>query len=78
MIRVGLQFHFFRNGCSHQHLLFRYEIFYALGGESNTAPNPVNQRIVAGEPVVSQHHNARRIERSYVEHKWSDMFRGNS
>ena len=37
----------------HRCLWFGYVIFYTLGEEGNTAPNPVNQQIVAGEPVVS-------------------------
>ena len=67
VVGVWLWFHFFRNRCLHRHLWFGYMIFYAFGREGNTAPNPVDQQIVAGEPVVSQHHGARRIERSYVK-----------
>ena len=35
--------------------------------EKNTAQYPVNQQIVAGEPVVSKNHGARRIERSHIK-----------
>ena len=35
--------------------------------ENNTAQYPVNQRIVAGEPVVSKNHGARRIEQSHIK-----------
>ena len=35
--------------------------------ENNTAQYPVNQQIVAGEPVVSKNHGARWIEQSYIK-----------
>ena len=35
--------------------------------ENNTAQYPVNQWIVAGEPVVSKNHGARRIEWSHIK-----------
>ena len=35
--------------------------------ENNTAQYPVNQQIVAGEPVVSKNHRARWIERSHIK-----------
>ena len=35
--------------------------------ENNTAQYPVNQQIVAGEPVVSKNHRARRIEQSHIK-----------
>ena len=36
--------------------------------ELDTAQYPVNQRIVAGEPVVSQHYDTACLQQSYVEH----------
>ena len=35
--------------------------------ENNTAQYPVNQRIVAGEPVVSKNHGARQIDWSHIK-----------
>ena len=35
--------------------------------ENNTAQYPVNQWIVAGEPVVSKNHRARWIKRGYIK-----------
>ena len=35
--------------------------------ENNTAQYPVNQWTVAGEPVVSKNHGARRIEWSHIK-----------
>ena len=35
--------------------------------ENNTAQYPVNQQIVAGEPVVSKNHRAKWIERSHIK-----------
>ena len=35
--------------------------------ENNTAQYPVNQRIVAGEPVVSKNHRARQIKWSHIK-----------
>ena len=35
--------------------------------ENNTAQYPVNQQIVAGEPVVSKNHRARRIKQSHIK-----------
>jgi hypothetical protein len=34
---------------------------------------PVNQRVVAGEPIVSDHDRRRRIQVGYVERKQSDL-----
>ena len=44
--------------------------------EGNAAHNPVNQRIVAGEPAMSQDDGARAIQRSDVECCQSDLTRG--
>ena len=35
--------------------------------ENNTAQYPVNQQIVAGEPVVSKNHGARWIKQSHIK-----------
>ena len=35
--------------------------------ENNTAQYPVDQQIVAGEPVVSKNHGARQIEQSHIK-----------
>jgi hypothetical protein len=46
--------------------------------ESYTALYPVNQRIVADEPVVSKHDRTRRIQSSYIEHNQNDFPSGKS
>ena len=48
-------------------------IFNATSGEDDTTQYPVNQRIVVGEPVVSQHYRAWGIERSNIKCKQSEM-----
>src|ERR1700720_462445 len=65
-------FQFFGNGCTKRRR-FGYGIFNAVSGEDDTTQYPVNQRIVAGEPVVFQHYRASGIERSNIKCKWSDM-----
>ena len=44
--------------------------------EGNAAHNPVNQRIVAGEPAMSQDDGARAIQQSDVKCHQSDLTRG--
>ena len=44
--------------------------------EGDAAHNPVNQQIVAGKPAMSQDDGARAIQRSDIEHCWSDLTRG--
>src|ERR1700683_3988202 len=63
------------NGCAHRWSRVGYGILFVRSREGDTAQYPVNQRIVAGEPVVSQHYGTRGIKRSYVECKRSDMSR---
>src|SRR6201981_2616559 len=43
--------------------------------EGNATRNPVNQRIVAGEPAMSQDDSARAIQRSDVKRRRSDLTR---
>src|ERR1700746_3921016 len=43
--------------------------------EGNATHNPINQRIVAGEPAMSQDDSARAIQWSDVKHRQSDLTR---
>src|ERR1700722_14441087 len=70
-------FQFFGNGCTKRRQ-FGYGIFNAISGEDNTTQYPVNQRIVAGEPVGSLHFRASAIEQSNIKCKQSDMTGNNS
>ena len=42
----------------HEEMLSQIWDFNATSGEDDTTQYPVNQQIVAGEPVVSQHYRA--------------------
>jgi hypothetical protein len=52
----------FFNQCAAQR-----ELQLMWGLQLDIAQYPVNQRIVAGEPVVSQNYNTSQVERGYIE-----------
>ena len=56
VVGFWLLLHFFGNGSAHGGPRFGYGILFVSSRESDTAQYPVNQQIVAGEPVVSQYY----------------------
>src|SRR6266436_3971591 len=56
VVKRCLRLHLVGDGSAHGRPRVGYGILFVRSGENDTTQYPVNQQIVAGEPVVSQHY----------------------